>query len=69
MKMIKVDSSMIREYGYEEEVEVLKIMFSNGKAIEYLNVPQEVVDEMADSESIGKFFHKEIKNRFTHRDA
>ena len=69
MKMHKIESAFIQEAGYEEEAEVMKIVFGNGKSFDILNVPVEVFEEFLNAESQGKFYHKEIKNKFTHREA
>ena len=64
MKMIQVKSSMIKTIGYDSKNEILKVTFNNDKTYLYYGVPQETFDNFKGAESIGKFFHANIRNVF-----
>ncbi len=61
MKRQSVTSSTIKSVGYDPCTHVLEIEFNNG-IYQYSEVPQSVHRSMMESESVGAFFHKEIKN-------
>ncbi len=68
MIMHKVTSSNIKAIGYEDGIfdrhRILRIEFSHGGIYEYKCVPFEVVENFIKAESLGKFFHKYINNKF-----
>lgn len=58
-----VESSMITSIGYENSV--LEIEFkSNGQVWQYFDVPEYVFHEMRTADSIGKYFHSNIKGHY-----
>jgi len=71
MNMIEVtNSGNIKEAGYDEAEQAMRIRFASGKIYEYEEVPQEDWDKFAatfnvDGESPGKHFAASIRNNFT----
>ena len=63
MRMLPITSSNIKAAGWEDNV--LRVRFSNGSEYEYKNVPAEVYSGLMSADSQGKFFHKNIKAKFT----
>jgi len=59
-----IDSSLIREVGYDPFMEVLTVNFRNGGVYEYIEVPEKVYNDLIEAPSAGKFFHVNIKNKF-----
>jgi hypothetical protein len=60
-----VDSSMITSIGYDPDNAILEIEFkSNGSRWQYYDVPQYVYDEMMCADSVGKYFHANIKGKY-----
>lgn len=55
MELIKVDSSMIYAFGYDEQAQVLEVIFKRTGVYRYLNVPKEVYQELLDSDSKGGY--------------
>ena len=43
----------------------LTLTFAKGERYEYVGVPSSILQSMLISESIGTFFHKNIKDRYT----
>ena len=59
MKMIKVESSNIEAIGWENKQ--LNITFNSGSTYVYLDVPEKIFDDMLEAESVGKYFHANIR--------
>lgn len=62
IKMINVDSSNIKAIGFENNI--LKIAFVGGGLYEYSDVPNDVFNQLLTSDSKGKFFAREIRNKY-----
>lgn len=62
--LIQSRSSMLQSYSYDDGSNVLTIVFSNGGAYNYFDVPFEAFNEMQHAESDGKYFLSSIKPRF-----
>ncbi len=66
MSMISSNSSLIKEYGYNEAEWVLAITFkTNGKTYHYQQVPPDVYSAFCAAPSQGSFYNKEIKGQFS----
>lgn len=63
MKMVPVKSSNIKFAGFDYNV--LRIEFSNGTQYDYKEVSAEIANDFFQAESQGKFYHKNIKSKFT----
>jgi KTSC domain-containing protein len=59
-------SSNIGECTYDSESQDLTIAFKNGASYRYTNVPQSVWMGLQNSASLGEYFARQIKNRYTH---
>ena len=57
-----VSSSSIAAVGYDAESSTLTVRFTNGSTYEYAGVPAEVHAELLQQPSIGKYFHKAVRN-------
>jgi KTSC domain len=55
VELIKVDSSMIYALGYDEEQQVLEVVFKRTGVYRYRNVPKEVYEELMNSDSKGSY--------------
>jgi hypothetical protein len=64
MKLKPVDSEMLVAAGYEEKSHSLQVVFRTGETYRYKNVPSFVYERLMSAESIGKFMHKYVLNRF-----
>lgn len=56
------NSSVISDFKYEDGI--LLIKFQSGSAYVYANVPENVVDELMNADSIGCYFSQFIRNRY-----
>ncbi len=62
--MFKVDSSNINSVGYDTKTRKLRIKFNNKTVHDYIDVAPELFNDLMDADSIGKFFHANIRNKF-----
>lgn len=62
MEMIQVESSNIAAIGYDEESDTLYIEFNSGKTYTYQDVPIELFNGLEMAESVGGYFHANIRN-------
>jgi len=60
VESLTVDSSAISEVAYYPNVERLIVLFISGKAYEYLNVPNHVMNGLREASSKGKFLNKYV---------
>lgn len=60
----KVNSGLIVSLGYDQESRTLQIEFKTGSIWDYLDVPQDVYDELITSDSVGKYFLSNIKGKY-----
>lgn len=59
-----VESNLIEQIGYDDTDKSLYVKFKNGgKVYQYFDVEFEKFAELSESESAGKYFHAEIKNK------
>ena len=63
MEMQPVKSSNITHAGYENGV--MRVRFSNGTEYDYETVSPTTYADFLEADSQGKFFHREIKGKFT----
>ena len=64
MKMQRVKSSNIEAVGFNELKMLLRVEFKSGGTYEYKNVPRKVWMDFIKSKSLGKFFYKNIRDKY-----
>lgn len=62
LNIIPVESSAIKSLTYDGRRKVLGIQFTSGHSYLYFAVPKSALDRMLKADSIGKFYHREIKD-------
>ncbi len=60
----EVNSSELRSVGYKMDAAVLEAEFHSGEIYQYLDVPAELVLELLEAESIGRYFNAHIRSKF-----
>lgn len=60
MKMVKVESSMVRSIGYDARNNRMRVKFTDGSLYSYANVPEKVYNKLLDAESIGRFMREYV---------
>jgi lysyl-tRNA synthetase class 2 len=61
---MEVESTAIREIDYDAERAKLVVCFSSGERYVYVGVPGEVHRSFCESESKGRFFQRQIRDRY-----
>jgi hypothetical protein len=59
-----MESDVIHAIGYDEEVQVLEIIFNNGSIYQYRGVPREVYEQFLRAASPGNYFHENVRDEF-----
>ncbi|MRG48939.1 KTSC domain-containing protein [Chitinophaga sp. SYP-B3965] len=57
-------STVIKKFAYNSKKERLYVTFLSGKVYAYLNVPENVYEEMKEAFSKGKFLNENIKGKY-----
>ncbi|MFA6232455.1 MAG: KTSC domain-containing protein [Rhodanobacter sp.] len=65
MERTPVTSSDIRAIGYDEESQTLEIEFNSGSVYDYAGVPQSEYDGLMGADSKGRYFHANVKERYS----
>lgn len=65
MERTPVTSSNIHAIGYDPDSQTLEIEFNSGAVYDYSDVPQSEYDGFIGADSKGKYFHANIKNRYS----
>lgn len=69
IKMKEVDSSNIKEVGYDEDNKELHIRFHNSldSVYVYSNVDKSIFTHLLNADSVGRAFNVMVKNNYTFR--
>jgi hypothetical protein len=60
MELINVDSSMISAVGYDEQQQVLEVVFKPTGVYRYRDVPKEVYQQLLEADSKGSYMRGQI---------
>ncbi len=60
MQIIDIESSMLSAVGYDPATQTLRALFNSGKTYDYFEVPQQVYDQLIESDSKGHYMRNEI---------
>ena len=60
MELIKVDSSMIYAFGYDEEQQVLEVVYKRNGVYRYRDVPKQVYEGLLNASSKGSYMRDQI---------
>ena len=64
MKLKPVDSDMLRLVGYDARSQILEVVFNAGGQYQYKEVPASEYEKLMSADSIGKYMHKHIIDRY-----
>jgi hypothetical protein len=64
MERSPVSSSNIKSIGYERTLMILEVEFKNGHIYQYMNVPNNIFQEIMNASSCGTYLHQNVMNRF-----
>lgn len=58
-------SSNLAAYRYDPDTQTLSIRFRSGRSYDYLSVPQDIAEGLAQADSPGRYFTGSIKGVFS----
>lgn len=58
---VEVKSSAIKAIEYDDNTQILRITFTQGRTYDYPAVPRNEVDQLIAAPSVGKYFNTHIK--------
>jgi len=61
---IEMPSRVIRRFSYQAKDKALDVTFVSGRRYRYLNVPQQVYQDMQSSFSKGEYFNRHVRDHF-----
>lgn len=64
MTLETVDSDVFHAVGYDAEIQVLEIIFNNGRIYQYRDVPRQVFEGLMASDSKGHYFNDNVRGEF-----
>ncbi len=64
MNMIRVNSTAIREIGYDPQTGRMKVTFVEGNSYDFCDVPQHVFDAFLRASSKGAYYNTHIRGRY-----
>ena len=64
MELRTVNSSNLKQVGYDKKGKVLRVIFTSGACYDYYSVDEQMFRHLIQSPSVGKFFHRYIKNSY-----
>ena len=64
LEMHKINSSNINKIGYDVASKTLRIAFKGGYTYDYTDVPERLYIGLKSSNSPGRFFVKNIRDKF-----
>lgn len=67
MDMEPVESSNIREVGYDPISETMRVVFRSGSVYDYFGVPQNTHDELMSSDSRGSYLSRRVIGVHDHK--
>jgi hypothetical protein len=60
----EVQSSELKSVSYDVYASMLEAEFRSGEVYQYFDVPAEVVLELLEAESVGRYFNAHIRSKF-----
>jgi KTSC domain-containing protein len=64
MRLKPVDSDMLKLVGYDARSQILEVVFNTGGTYQYKEVPASEYQKLMSAESIGKYMHRYIIDRY-----
>lgn len=64
MEMIRVNSSAIRDVGYDQSMRRMRITFEQGHSYDFCGVPIHVFEGLMRASSKGAYYNDHIRDRY-----
>ena len=68
MRRIPVDSTAVRNVGFDPDSKTLEVQFVGGDVYRYANVPERHFHALTSGEgSVGRYVNREIRDRYAYK--
>jgi KTSC domain len=64
-----IASSVIAELGYDRQTSIMELKFRTGRVYRFYMIPAAVFEALLESESAGRYFNKEIRDRYPNHEV
>jgi hypothetical protein len=64
-----ITSPVIAEIGYDRQTSIMELKFTTGRVYRYFMIPAAVFEGLLESESIGRHFNIEIRDRYPNQEV
>lgn len=64
MNRIPVSSSNVAEVGYDQNKQILEVMFTNGSVYQYFDVPEHIYQGLISDSTVGGYLNENVKGHF-----
>ena len=65
-EVLLIDSKAIKQISYDREKRILLVLFQNGTMYSYWKVHVRTFQRLRNSYSIGKFYNRNIRNKYSY---
>ncbi|NJR45608.1 MAG: lysine--tRNA ligase [Hyellaceae cyanobacterium CSU_1_1] len=62
--LLKNQSTAVKEFDYDVDKQILRIVFGNGSVYKYAEVPEKIYKELKETGSVGQYFNSQIRDKF-----
>ena len=62
--LLKNQSTAIKDFDYDADKQILRVVFGNGSVYKYSEVPESIYKEMKETSSIGQYFNSQVRDKF-----
>ena len=62
--LLKNQSTAVKDFDYDAEAKILRVVFGNGSVYKYSDVPKSVYKELKEASSVGQYFNSQIRDKF-----
>jgi lysyl-tRNA synthetase, class II len=62
--LLKNQSTAIKDFDYDADKQILRVIFGNGSVYKYSDVPEKIYQELKETGSVGQYFNSQIRDKF-----
>jgi lysyl-tRNA synthetase, class II len=62
--LLKNQSTAIKDFDYDADQQILRVVFGNGSVYKYSEVPEKIYQELKETASVGQYFNSQIRDKF-----
>jgi lysyl-tRNA synthetase, class II len=62
--LLKNQSTAIKDFDYDADKQILRVVFGNGSVYKYADVPEKIYKELKETSSVGQYFNSQVRDKF-----